>query len=314
MLRHILTAALVLACLASTPATAAQRGYSDARASDDLSSLSVRDRIRVIEREYAAQSGQRQIPDEQLEFYLDQVQTSRWTLDRIRADIIASRRGSNGGAWRPSTSGWTQLTVTCSSIDRRYAECRTPFNGRARILHQISDTRCIENNNWGQRRGLVWVNAGCRARFGEDASGDWGNDGNWGNGQRITCESRDGRYRECRTNFRGQARIHKKLSNASCNVGRDWGSRPGQVWVNNGCRAEFEDSRDNGPGNSDNYSVSCASQDGGYRTCQWDRRYGTPRLTSQQSNSPCIEGRTWGYEQRRGLWVDKGCRGRFGPK
>lgn len=315
MFRQILASVMLLACLAAGSTRVAAQGVgSQARAPDDLSSLSTRDRIRIIEREYAAQSGQQQIPDEQLEFYLDQVQASRWTLSRIRADIIASRRGNNGGAWRPSTSGWTQLTMVCSSRDRRYVECRTPFKGRARIVHQISDTRCIENNNWGQRRGLVWVNAGCRARFGEDASGDWGNDGNWGNGQRITCESRDGRYRECRTNFRGMARMVRKLSDKSCDVGRDWGSRPGQIWVNNGCRAEFEDSHSNGPGANNNYSVNCASLDGRYKACSWDRRQGPPRLVNQLSNTPCVEGRTWGYDQSRGLWVDNGCRARFGPK
>jgi len=317
MFRQILTAVLLLACLSAAPFSevAAQRGDSKAYAPDDLSQLSVPDRIRVIENEYSDQSAQRQIPDDQLEFYLDQIQYSRWTFSRIKSDIATSLRGNsgNGGDWQPPGSGWNQRTVICSSVDRRHVECQTPFRGRARIVQQLSDTRCLENNNWGQRRGMLWVNNGCRARFGEDTGGDWGNDGDWGNGQRITCESRDGNYRECRTNFRGTARLSRQLSSSSCTAGRDWGSRPGQIWVTNGCRAEFEDSYSGG-GNSSNYSVTCASENSRHRTCAWDRRYGTPKLIEQLSDKACIQGRNWGYDQSRGLWVDNGCRGRFGPR
>ncbi|MEO6965944.1 MAG: DUF3011 domain-containing protein, partial [Acidobacteriaceae bacterium] len=32
--------------------------------------------------------------------------------------------------------------------------------------------------------------------------------------------------------------------------------------------------------------------------------------TNQRSGSPCIQGRTWGFD-RRGIWVDRGCRADF---
>jgi hypothetical protein len=315
----LLAALLALAALAMPPREAsAQPVAPKAYAPEDLSRLSVSDRIRVIEREYQDQSGGRQIADDQLEFYLDQVQYSRWSFSQIKADIATSLRGSRG-PWRP-VGNWNQRSVICSSKDRRYFECAAPFRGRARVVQQISDTRCIEDNNWGQRRGMIWVDRGCRARFGEDPARNWDNDGNFGNGQRITCESREGRYRECRTNFRGQARLFRQLSSSACVVGRDWGSRPGQVWVDNGCRAEFTDSlagnngTGRGQGNS-GYSVTCASENGRYRTCAWDSRgNGRPRLLEQLSNQACIEGRTWGYDPNRGLWVDQGCRARFGSR
>lgn len=34
------------------------------------------------------------------------------------------------------------------------------------------------------------------------------------------------------------------------------------------------------------------------------------RLLRQRSNSPCVEGRTWGVD-RSGIWVDRGCRADF---
>ena len=33
-------------------------------------------------------------------------------------------------------------------------------------------------------------------------------------------------------------------------------------------------------------------------------------MTRQISGSPCVQGRTWGVD-RRGLWVDRGCRAEF---
>src|SRR5581483_5865280 len=53
----------------------------------------------------------------------------------------------------------------------------------------------------------------------------------------------------------------------------------------------------------------CASDDGRRNYCNADTRGGV-RLVRQRSGSPCIEGRTWGYD-RNGIWVDRGCRADF---
>ena len=33
-------------------------------------------------------------------------------------------------------------------------------------------------------------------------------------------------------------------------------------------------------------------------------------MTRQISGSPCIQGQTWGFDDR-GVWVDRGCRAEF---
>ena len=38
----------------------------------------------------------------------------------------------------------------------------------------------------------------------------------------------------------GRARLVKKKSEASCDEARDWGQRGDRVWVDHGCRANFE--------------------------------------------------------------------------
>ncbi|MCK7595489.1 DUF3011 domain-containing protein [Pseudomarimonas salicorniae] len=283
-----------------------------AYAPEDLRRLNVQDRIRVLEREYADQSNGRRLPDDQLEFYLDQID-SGWTFSRIQQDIAESLGGGRG--WQPPRSGWQAREVICSSIDRRYNECRTPFGGPAVLSQQISDSACVEGQTWGQRRGLIWVDRGCRGRFRE---GHWGGAPGFNPGGGIACESREGKRKRCSLPFRGPVRIAEQLSNAPCIEGQTWSQSPGEVWVTRGCRAVFVETYGGGglPGgrpHGGDYSVTCASDNERYRTCAWNRSYGRPFLIEQISRTACVEGRSWGYDGNQ-LWVDHGCRGRFGTR
>jgi len=56
-------------------------------------------------------------------------------------------------------------------------------------------------------------------------------------------------------------------------------------------------------------AVRCESNDGRRHYCELDTRNGV-RLVKQNSGSPCDQDRTWGYD-RRGIWVDRGCRADF---
>ena len=85
---------LVLALAAgSATAQVAPRAY----APENLRTLSVQDQTRVISLEYSEQSRGRRIPDDQLRFYLDQVNRSNWTFSRIKQDIAQSLGGNSGG-------------------------------------------------------------------------------------------------------------------------------------------------------------------------------------------------------------------------
>ena len=228
---------LLLFCLAVAAATlpappAQAQSGTRAYAPEDLRELRVSDRIRVLEKEYAEQSSGRRLPDDQLEFYLDQIE-SGWTFSRIKSDMARSLGQGQGGNWgRPPD--WQARSVICSSVKDRYVQCATPFRGRARLVENISKTRCVENQNWGSRRGVVWVDNGCRGRFAE--GNGWGPEG----GYSVTCSSRDGRYATCAWNASyGEPRLQQRLSDARCDEGRDWGYRRGQLWVDNGCRARF---------------------------------------------------------------------------
>lgn len=55
--------------------------------------------------------------------------------------------------------------------------------------------------------------------------------------------------------------------------------------------------------------MTCSSDDGHRKYCDADTRGGV-RLTRQISGSPCRQNDTWGFD-RRGVWVDRGCRAEF---
>ncbi len=277
-----------------------------------------RDQIRSIEREYARHNNDRTIPDDQLEYYLDRA-NSGWTIAQISREMETVRQQKNSNPWRPQ-QGWIARELICTSEGNRYRECAAPFRGRAVVTYQISQSACVENQSWGQKQGMIWVDRGCRARFGMLVGGGGGHGGNPGGpgpGAQvlISCQSMRNGYKECATGIRGDVRLVNVLSDHSaCIENRTWGQRPGTVWVTRGCRAEFASVGRPGPRDDDKwnsaYGVTCTSTRGNRAECPWDRRYGRPTVGESYSRNACIEGRTWGYDGGV-LWVNDGCRARF---
>lgn len=306
MARMIFSAVIAVAALLSAAPAPAQSN--------------TRDQIRMIEQEYAHQNNGEVIPDNQLEYYLDRAHDG-WTMGQISSDIAQSARQYVDTPWRPQP-GWVATEVVCTSLNSQYRECTAPFNGRANVTEQISNAACIEGQSWGQKPGVIWVNRGCRARFGIVAAADvpppvvtpYPVDPPLR--RMVACQSYRGRYRTCATGFPGPVVLSRRFPNsAACIAGRTWGQRPGQVWVTRGCRAQFASVNRPVPGHEggpwdNNYSVTCSSS-GPQVACVWDDRYGRPRIDQQLSQAACIEGQTWGYVGPHSVWVSGGCRARF---
>ncbi|WP_421574627.1 DUF3011 domain-containing protein [Stenotrophomonas maltophilia] len=146
--------------------------------------------------------------------------------------------------------GYNGGPVRCESIKNRTQQCALP--GRARLVRQISGSPCVEGQTWGQARGGVWVTQGCRAEFvaeGGRGGGRWNGGGNgWGHngggnsgrGQILTCDSNDHRRQRCVANVRREARLIRQTSRNACIEGRTWGWDRTGVWVDGGCRAQFQ--------------------------------------------------------------------------
>jgi hypothetical protein len=162
---------------------------------------------------------------------------------------------------------------------------------------------------------------------------------------RMSCSSDDMRRHVCLVDTAGGVQMVHQKSEAKCIQNRTWGFDNRGIWVDRGCRAEFEvgaqvvvethrdghdaaeirardarrEDRHDGDrdahrdgefrGWGDVYMIYCASDAMQRVWCPADSRFGV-RMIRQRSEAGCVEGQTWGYG-KRGIWVDRGCRADF---
>jgi len=203
--------------------------------------------------------------------------------------------------------------VSCNSDDMRRHHCDVDTRGGVRLIKQHSNAACIVDRSWGYDRRGIWVDHGCRADF-EVGGAEWNG---WDSGYNIYCASDDRKRHLCPTDTSRGIRLVRQRSKASCDLGRSWGYSEQGVWVDRGCRADFqlgggdEDDRwRRGEGGDNAGSILyCASDDMRQHSCPADTRRGV-RLIRQRSDADCIFERTWGYN-RNEIWVDRGCRADF---
>jgi hypothetical protein len=259
----------------------------------------------------------------------------------------AAQGGDRG--YGPPGAGYP---LTCSSDDGGRHWCKADTSYGVRMVRQRSGSACKQGYSWGYDSRGVWVDHGCRADFevmqsdagyrrrdgwdrdrdrDRDRDNGYGRGYGSGGGQMITCSSDDGGRHYCNADTSGGVRMVNQRSGSACQQGRSWGYDQRGIWVDHGCRADFQvmgygrggdrgrgpyDGRDNGYygsgrsyGNNRGQIVTCSSDDGDRHYCNADTRGGV-QLVNQRSGSACQQGRSWGYDQR-GIWVDHGCRADF---
>jgi hypothetical protein len=140
------------------------------------------------------------------------------------------------------------------------------------------------------------------------------------NAQTITCSSDNGRRNFCSADTRGGVQLVNQRSGSACIQGQTWGFDSRGIWVDRGCRADFAIGRGGGgggnwgnrPGGGRGQTFTCSSDDGRRNWCSIPGGGGGNNvvMSRQISGSACIQGQTWGVD-RRGVWVDRGCRAEF---
>ena len=204
-------------------------------------------------------------------------------------------------------------TIYCASDDGKRNYCQTNVNGGVQLTKQRSQSPCVFGQTWGYDKRGIWVDRGCRAEFSAGFSGggpgnggpNWGG---WGNAYNIYCASDDMRRNWCPVDTRGGVRLARQRSQSACVWGSTWGYDKKGVWVDRGCRADFEIGQA-GWQPDQKQTVYCASDDMRRNFCKANTGQGV-RIIRQRSESDCIYNRTWGYD-RNGIWVDRGCRADF---
>jgi hypothetical protein len=202
--------------------------------------------------------------------------------------------------------------ISCASDNMRRNYCAADVRGGVQLVRQRSDSPCIFNRTWGFINGRgIWVDRGCRADF-QITRPNWGG---WDNGYNIYCASDNGGRNVCPTDTRGGVQLIRQRSGSACDYGRTWGYDRRGIWVDRGCRADFQigGGGGNGGGGGGGWKpgpgtqvITCSSNDGRRNVCPV-ATHGGVRLVRQRSDSDCVFNSTWGYD-RRGVWVDRGCR------
>jgi hypothetical protein len=137
-------------------------------------------------------------------------------------------------------------TITCSSNNgsRNYCDLGGANPNSVTLTRQISGSQCNRGSTWGVNNRGLWVDRGCRAEFSIGGSGGGGfNPGNRpGQMQTITCSSNNGNRNFCSLNGGdpGSVTLSRQLSGSGCVRGSTWGVDPRGLWVDRGCRAEFQ--------------------------------------------------------------------------
>jgi len=152
-------------------------------------------------------------------------------------------------------------TILCNSDDEQRHSCSFDTRGGVLLLKQHSDAACTEGYSWGSDERGIWVDHGCRADFttGTNAvfqdqsqgNRDVNHDGRVDdrdrrddrnrNSQTIACNSGDMRRHSCRIETRhAEVRMVSQHSEAACTRGYSWGTSKHGIWVDHGCRADFE--------------------------------------------------------------------------
>jgi hypothetical protein len=169
-------------------------------------------------------------------------------VERARIWVRAGCRGlfevGPPAPTQPSEPLSRSYLVRCESSRNQTSECPVDPSASVKLTTQRSGTACTEGQTWGRLGGSIYVARGCRAEFEVTPTsrpGSFNRPSNttyW-----ITCESRDDRRFYCRIGNLDVPRLEQQLSRTECVEGRTWGVGEGYLWVDDGCRGEFEVTR-----------------------------------------------------------------------
>jgi hypothetical protein len=162
-----------------------------------------------------------------------------WVDRGCRADFWLGGGWNGGGGGGGYPGGGQQ--ITCSSNDGKRNYCTADTRGGVRMVKQRSGSPCIQGQTWGYGGNQIWVDRGCRADFVTgNGGGNWNGGGGGYPGQQVTCSSNDGKRNYCNVDTRGGVRLVNQRSGSPCIQGQTWGYNQGAIWVDRGCRADFQ--------------------------------------------------------------------------
>lgn len=195
-------------------------------------------------------------------------------------------------------------SVTCESNDGHERFCPADTRGGVILSSQLSKATCRQGVSWGYDDRGIWTSNGCRARFttGSSPRDAWedhqSRSGDQGNHAAAAVAA-------VALLAVGAAAVHEKHEDDRRDRERDYNNRGGYYDYRPNDNYRYPSDY-----NRDQQTVRCESQDGRQRFCPVDVGRARVELTRQLSRGECRFARNWGYD-RRGVWVNDGCRGEF---
>jgi Protein of unknown function (DUF3011) len=110
---------------------------------------------------------------------------------------------------------------------------RDPRENRGVAVVRIQDP---QGGREGYTFDLEWRGSGGASEGGRNGRYDRGRQ----NTSVVACSSNDMRRRYCDADTRGGVRLLKQHSDSACRQGYSWGYDRRGIWVDHGCRADFE--------------------------------------------------------------------------
>src|SRR5512147_2370301 len=184
-------------------------------------------------------------------------------LFTLKAMALLPGSAASTGEWTGGQAVFSSPTVRCESNNNARNYCPADTRGGVRMTRQISGSPCTQGSTWGYDSNQIWVDRGCRAEFraqqgrvGKEWRSSW-----------LRCHDANNNARNyCPADTRGGVRMTRQISGSPCTQGSTWGYDSNQIWVDRGCRAEFEILPVQSP-SAGNTSLTCSSNDMNRRYC-----------------------------------------------
>jgi len=157
-----------------------------------------------------------------------------------------SGRDRSSGSVYPSRQRNRSVRFACKSDQHRIGACYVAGSiVDLRLMEKKSRAACVKNSSFGFRDDAVWVKNGCEGEFEvtyrPNSNADW----EFANGgpqtKSLICKSDQFRRATCKAGgVISEIRLKNKRSRAECKADSTYGFSFDEIWVTNGCEADFE--------------------------------------------------------------------------
>lgn len=195
-----------------------------------------------------------------VQFSPSNMEFQAWRLQPANPGYFFIRNGLNGNALEPTSGGNSSIVLAAPfrgtpsqqwRLDRGkdgnalivnfYGKALDLPDGTSRdgVRMQIYDP----NGDSNQRYFLRRLNGDFGARWRDnDRDGDHREGGRRDDqrGYSVNCSSDDGRRKFCEVDTRDGVRLVRQVSGSPCRLNETWGFTSRGIWVDRGCRAEFQ--------------------------------------------------------------------------